>query len=206
MADALEGEVAPGRRWLGVAFVAWGVIGLFTSQAVELVGSRLAAPFPCALCAMPWCTHRAAGHALLHLVGLGVLWFAWSRALRGAPPIDGWRRVVALFAPAALAVATALEYYVEVETVLGSGPVLGAAGVALVHPAARPAVRAMGWVCLVTALVGYDVVVLWRLSPGRAHVPLLAVGLLGFAASLVVGVIAAAARSRPVDHARDSSR
>jgi hypothetical protein len=200
-----DDDVAPGRRWLGAAFVAWGVIGLFTSQAVELVGSRLAAPFPCALCARPWCTHRAAGHALLHLVGLGVLWFAWSRALRGTPPIDGWRRVVALLAPATLAVATALEYYVEVETVLGTGPILGAAGVALVHPAARPTVRAMGWVCLVTALVGYDVVVLWRLSPGGAHEPLAAVGLLGLAASLVVGVVAAAARSRPADRTPDSN-
>lgn len=191
-----ETDDQQGGVWLRVAFYAWALLGLFTAQVVELVGSRLGAPFPCGLCSLPWCEHRAAGHGLLHVVGLAVLWFAWLRAARGPVKAGGWRLAIAFLAPGALLVATALERLVEVETVMATGPILGLIGAPLITPTASRLVRAMGWVCLLTAIVGYDVVVLWRLSPREARDPLFVIGLCGLTASVVIGVLALRSHSR----------
>jgi hypothetical protein len=164
------------------------------AQAAWRPRALLGSVFPCMLCASGWCAHRAVGTLVLQLLGLALLWAVWARS-GPAPGVRRWRHVLAASLPLLIGGATLIEWFVDVEPVVVTGALIGLAGALLVTPAAPGGLRAMGVVGLGTALAGYHTVLIGRLSPMEAHVPLLVVGLAGFGASVaVLAVVAIAGR------------
>jgi len=179
------------RRWWGYAFGLWAwalgapivlvILNMVTSTSS---GSLLACPV-CGSHAIT-CPHRAWAQVGLHVTGLAAILWAWSRrdpeATASEVPTRAADRWLAASIQTAF-MAVALNYETsEVTTIVWSGPLIVCLGCLLVAPGGGVTTRVAGATSLLTALIGFYMIVLFNLSPHEAERPIF---ILGAAGSLI---------------------
>jgi nitroreductase len=132
------------------------------------------------------CVHRIPLQVLLHAGILAAILWSWSRVSDTDAPPEPPRRIFragAALLIVGMALALAAEL-VKTETLMVSGSVLIAGGCLLAGPGVPRPSRIAGLLAVFTALLGFYVVVVFKLSPEAARWPLFALGTAGMLASL----------------------
>ncbi len=180
-----------------IAFWIW-TIGAPVVAVLAASFELSAGPLACPVCGSTaaFCLHRTWLFALVHVAGSVVLAWRWTivwnrtHSDRVVATRRPWRAGVAGLVVFALTGALALEFAVDVESVMGTGPIVAGLGGLVVGPGGDRLTRAVGAVAIVTPLVGLYTVASLRLSPDEAWMPLAVIGLVGLLAAALLTAMA----------------